>query len=298
MRTFQVMRAHHQDKNTLVSSTMRCYGSRPSQAALKASTKICSKNNIQTLTLTIQEITPNSKHKIFTYKCTRKKKKKPTTISNGVRFAYSMTCKSVPSPKSLYGGGKIGMNYSIVCHGCVQGRRASAISVPENMEIHFYTTFGKCLMVSSFSAAEICQNINEKGIMYTFYSGEVIPNFTLSAVGPPATAEMEVFTGSARVTRCLLPGGCVQEFDLFHGFSQTTTLQDVLNQIVQDFHLKAMYSNQYPKIHVHCLFCAVTCDNQKLPKWIEEIQGKRMQIDIDENAALQFTGQMNTFILL
>lgn len=297
MRRFQVMRAHYQDENLLSSSTMWCYGSRPSQAALKASTKLCSKNNIQSVTLTIQEITPNSKNKIFTYQCTRKKKKKPTTISNGVRFAYSMTCKSLPNPKPLYGGGKIGMNYSILCHGCLQGRKANAITVPENMEIHFYTSFGKCLMVSSYSPGEICQFVNEKGIVYTFYSGEVIPNFTLSAVGPPATAGMKVFTGNATVTMCLLPGGIVEERNLFQGFSQTRTLQDVLNQIFQDFRLRAMHSNIYPKIHVHCLFCAVTCDYKKIPMWIQKIEKNKMQIDMDENRSLQFTGQMNTFSL-
>jgi hypothetical protein len=299
MRTFQVLRAEHKKQQLSVPSTMRCYGSRPSQAALKASTKLCSENKIRSVTLTIQEISPHSKHKMFTYKCTRKKKKTPTTISNGVRFAYAMTCTSLPSPKALYGGGKRGENYSVVCHGCIEKRKARAITVPENMEIHFYTKFGECLMVSTLSAAEICQFVNEKGIVHTFFTGDTIPNFTLASVRQDSSPQ-NTFTGNSTITICTIPNdNIVGQFNLFQGSETTTTLKALLTKIGQDFRTRMQKERRVSctKIHVHCLFCAVTCDRTALPEWIKEIQNNKMDIDVSEDTVLQFTGRRGSFFL-
>jgi len=300
MRTFKVIRAKHKENPLPVPSTLRCYGSRPSQAALKASTKICSQRNISSVTLSIKEISPHSKHKMFTYKCTRKKKKKPTAISNGVKFAYSMTCKSLPNPSVIYGGGKHGVNYSVLCHGCIEKRKSSAITVPENMEIHFYTPFGECLLGSTFSSAEICQFINEKGIVQTFTTGDVIPNFRLSRVGEQSTSQ-NIFSGSSTITICTIPDDTIfGEFNLFPGQSGSTTLKLLLTKIGQDFRTR-MQENRNTlctKIHVHCLFCAETCDRTELPEWIKEIKENKMDIDIPEDNVLQFTGRQGSFILV
>jgi hypothetical protein len=301
-RTFKVVQVKYNGRVQTLTKRYLCRGARPSQAAKKASTKICQDLKVKQMTITIQETSKSSKKRCFTYSCIRKKKKKPTHIGkrsgNGkeVSFKYTTICKAQKA--NMMGGGKIGLNYSILCHGCIDTNRANSILIPQNMEVHFYTEFGECLMVSSISAKEICQFVNEKGILKTFYGGEEIPNFYLFRETRPTQENPTVYTGNSTITRCRLPGGDMLIKALFTN-GTSTTLKSVLQTIIQDHAQESRRTNIVPKIHVHCLFCALPCEeNATLPRWIKKLEGTKMDVDMTDERSLQFTGQKHKFYLL
>jgi hypothetical protein len=113
-RSFTVVDAHHVDGcSTKFGNGSRFISRTPAGAARKALTGLCNRKNIKgqcSIYITLREMSQDSKHKEYQYKCRREKLKEPRMIGNhAVEYESKVhSSKSMPHcPKSRKSPGRM-----------------------------------------------------------------------------------------------------------------------------------------------------------------------------------------------